>query len=662
MREQVGRYIIKGQLGKGAMGVVYLAEDPVLGRQAAIKTVDLSVEDPAEREFLRTRLLRDARAAAGLTHPNIVSVYDVVEDTDAAYLVLEFVPGDTLAARLTGAAPILDPAFSIHVLRGMAAALDYTHARGIVHRDVKPANVMIDPTGTPKIMDFGIARIADSRTNTPTGMVMGTIDYMSPEQIKGEPLDGRSDQFALAAVAVRLLTGQTLYGQHSLPTLAYKIVHEPVPPMRARNSWLPPAVDTVLGRALGKTPGERYPTCSQFVQDLATALAMDTVEPPTRTAPIPVMTPGAPPPPPTVGFTPQAAPPSTQVPTYAPPAPPPSAQVPGYAPPPTAQPFAPTPVYPPAAKKGSKAALIGIAGVLAAGAAVALWQPWNSGKQANAPDPTAPPQVASAPTAATAPPPSTPPTEKAPASKAAEPPTPSKPAPAKTETAVSATPKQSNTAPPPGKQAAASDADFTPPPDIPAAEDEAPPKDTPAPAQEAYQTGRKMLQQRQFAAAVEAFNKALSIRQHFPMALFYRGRAYQQLNDCQAAIKDFDALLQARPKYVQGYTYRGLCESRLKNDDAGLADFEQALAINPRAGMALFGRGMVRNHRGNYRKAIEDLDLAAQLVPKYPNIYEVRAKARRALGNEAGAKADEKMAQDLTNAGRGTRRGGLAPN
>ena len=178
MVEQVGRYKIKGQLGRGAMGVVYLADDPLLNRQAAIKTVDLAADDAGQREFLRTRLLRDARAAAGLTHPNIVGVFDVVEEGDSAYLVMEYVAGETLAAALDRRT-IPDPAFTVRVLRDMAAALDYTHARGIVHRDIKPANVMIDPTQTAKIMDFGIARIADTRTMTPTGMVMGTIEYMS---------------------------------------------------------------------------------------------------------------------------------------------------------------------------------------------------------------------------------------------------------------------------------------------------------------------------------------------------------------------------------------------------------------------------------------------------------------------------------------------------
>jgi len=220
MSQTFGRYTVVGQLGRGAMGVVYLASDPMLNRQVAVKTVDLGVDDPEEREFLRTRLLRDARAAAVLKHPNIVSVYDVFEDGGRAYVVMEYVEGDTLAARLK-ANPLPDAAMILKVLRQMADALDYTHSRGVIHRDIKPANVMIDAAGTAKIMDFGIARITDTRTCTPTGMVMGTVEYMAPEQIRGEPTDGRADQFALAVVAYQMLTGSTLFGPHTMATLTY---------------------------------------------------------------------------------------------------------------------------------------------------------------------------------------------------------------------------------------------------------------------------------------------------------------------------------------------------------------------------------------------------------------------------------------------------------
>jgi serine/threonine protein kinase len=179
MGQTFGRYTVSGQLGRGAMGVVYLASDPMLNRQVAVKTVDLGVEDPEEREFLRARLLRDARAAAVLKHPNIVSIYDVFEEGERAYLVMEYVEGESLAAQLKRNA-LPDYSTTLKVLRQIADALDYTHAHGVIHRDIKPANVMIDLAGTAKIMDFGIARITDTRTCTPTGMVMGTVEYMAP--------------------------------------------------------------------------------------------------------------------------------------------------------------------------------------------------------------------------------------------------------------------------------------------------------------------------------------------------------------------------------------------------------------------------------------------------------------------------------------------------
>jgi Tfp pilus assembly protein PilF len=279
MQQNVGRYSVQGQLGKGAMGVVFLAEDPLLNRQVAIKTIDLGVDDPGEREFLRDRLLRDARAAAVLSHPNIVGVYDVLEEGGMAYLVMEYIAGESLAERLKKGPP-LDPATAARMLGQVAGALDYAHSRGVIHRDIKPGNVMIDSEGTAKIMDFGIARITDTRTVTPTGMVMGTVEYMAPEQIKGEAVDGRADQFALAAVAYQLFTGSTLFGPGTLATLTYKIVNEMPQPVTARNRALPAAVDAVLARGLAKLPGERYPTCAQFVEALGAALSGGLAGPP----------------------------------------------------------------------------------------------------------------------------------------------------------------------------------------------------------------------------------------------------------------------------------------------------------------------------------------------------------------------------------------------
>jgi tetratricopeptide (TPR) repeat protein len=243
-----------------------------LSRRVAIKTIDLAIEEPSRREFLRGRLLRDARAAGSLSHPNIVGVYDVVEEGNCACIVMEYVDGENLASYLARN-PVADSQFTVHVVRAMAAALDYTHSRGIIHRDIKPANVMLDGTRTPKITDFGIARMAEGATTTMTGTVMGTIEYMAPEQIKGEAVDGRVDQFALGVVTYRMLTGSTLYGDHSMATLAYKIVNESPAPARSRNSWLPAAVDPALTKALAKDPKDRYRNCAEFADTLAATLA-----------------------------------------------------------------------------------------------------------------------------------------------------------------------------------------------------------------------------------------------------------------------------------------------------------------------------------------------------------------------------------------------------
>ena len=208
--EQVGRYRIERELGRGGMGVVYLADDPLLGRKVAIKTIHFEITDATQREFLRTQLLRDARASAGLSHPNVVNVHDIIESGDTTCLVMEYIAGETLSARMQRS-PAPDTAWLLRVLRDIAAALDYTHRKGVVHRDIKPGNIMIDQHARVRIMDFGLARATEHRTSSTNGMIAGTIQYMSPEQIKGLALDGRTDQFSMAAVAYEMLTGKPLF-------------------------------------------------------------------------------------------------------------------------------------------------------------------------------------------------------------------------------------------------------------------------------------------------------------------------------------------------------------------------------------------------------------------------------------------------------------------
>jgi serine/threonine-protein kinase len=269
--QQIGRYRIQGELGRGAMGIVYRALDPAIGRTVAVKTIRLGdFSDPAERARLRERLFREARSAGALSHPNIVTIYDIAEENDTAYVFMEFVDGQTLEQLLTAPEP-LERAQLIDILRQTAAALDYAHHKGIVHRDIKPANIMVSVDGQVKITDFGVARIV-SQQMTQAGTILGTPNYMSPEQIQGAPVDGRSDQYSLAVIAYEMLTGEKPHSADSLPTLLFKIAKEEPPPARRLNPTLGNEVDVVLGRALAKDPAERYASCSEFVSALAIAV------------------------------------------------------------------------------------------------------------------------------------------------------------------------------------------------------------------------------------------------------------------------------------------------------------------------------------------------------------------------------------------------------
>jgi serine/threonine protein kinase len=267
--ENIGRYKVSGELGRGAMGIVYRAMDPSIGRTVAIKTIRLSdLADPAERARLRERLFREAQSAGLLSHPGIVTIYDVAEEGETAYIAMEFVDGATLEHLMVHEP--LDKQMILDVLRQTAAALDYAHKRGIIHRDIKPANIMLHERSQAKITDFGVAKI-QSQQMTQSGAMMGTPNYMSPEQIQGSEVDGRADQFSLAVIAYELMTGEKPFAAESMPTLLFKIVKEaPVAPQRLNPSLGWP-VNTVLNRALSKSAGDRYPTCSDFITALENA-------------------------------------------------------------------------------------------------------------------------------------------------------------------------------------------------------------------------------------------------------------------------------------------------------------------------------------------------------------------------------------------------------
>ena len=273
----VGRYELEAELGRGTMGVVYRAWDPHLERRVALKLIELAFPaSPQEREGFEKRFLAEARAAAALSHPGIVVVHDVGRDPDsgALFIAFEHLQGRTLA-QLAEATPPPDWRQALRLGAQVARALQHAHDCGIVHRDVKPANIMVLEAGAPKIMDFGIARLPASQL-TATGEFFGTPAYMSPEQLSGGAVDGRSDVFSLGAVLYRLLTGHDAFQGASVPeTLARILHHEPPPPSRLVPG-LPSGLDQSVAQALAKKPDNRYPDAGTFAGDLE-ALQQGTV-------------------------------------------------------------------------------------------------------------------------------------------------------------------------------------------------------------------------------------------------------------------------------------------------------------------------------------------------------------------------------------------------
>ncbi len=253
----IGRFEIEGVLGRGAMGVVYLARDPVIGRKVALKTLVLP-EGAEEAEEFRLRFLREAQAAGILNHPGIVTVYDagVDEATGLSYIAMEFVEGKSLRDLMRQGYPFSYSDVA-RIGAALAVALDYAHAKGVVHRDIKPANVLLTDQGAVKITDFGVARLATSSLTT-TGQFIGTPNYMSPEQVTGAPVDGRSDLFSLGVVLFELLTGRRPFVGESLTEVSYKIVHEPAPVPSQVRPGLPPAFNPIILKLLEKKPENRY--------------------------------------------------------------------------------------------------------------------------------------------------------------------------------------------------------------------------------------------------------------------------------------------------------------------------------------------------------------------------------------------------------------------
>jgi len=265
----IGRYEILSELGRGAMGVVYKARDPKIDRLVAIKTISIFAHSPEEDREFRERLFTEAKAAGRLSHPGIVTVYDVSEDPDTLnpYIVMEYVAGDSLEKHVAESAERFPLSSALALVEQVAEALDYAHSQGIVHRDIKPANILLPENGPPKITDFGIAKLNFGHP-TSLGEAMGTPAFMSPEQLNGEPVDGRSDLFSLGVVLYTLLTGYRPFQGNSALTISFKVVNRNPLPATTFDSSFPPDLDHVITRAMAKDPAQRYPTGREMAADL----------------------------------------------------------------------------------------------------------------------------------------------------------------------------------------------------------------------------------------------------------------------------------------------------------------------------------------------------------------------------------------------------------
>jgi len=265
---KAGRYEIVGEVGRGAMGIVYKAMDPVIGRTVAVKTIRLSEAGTGlSRPELLTRFQTEARAAGLLTHPNIVVVYDAGEENGLYYITMELVEGKSVQALLDEGQRFSLPRV-LRIMEQTCSALDFAHERHVVHRDIKPANLMLTADDTVKVTDFGTAKILQFGTVQQTTHVMGTPSYMSPEQVKGRAVDGRSDIFSLGVMLYEMVTGEKPFPGQNITTVIYKIVNEdPVPP-RQLDPSIHAGISAVIMKALYKEPDERYQTCRELLEDL----------------------------------------------------------------------------------------------------------------------------------------------------------------------------------------------------------------------------------------------------------------------------------------------------------------------------------------------------------------------------------------------------------
>ncbi len=263
---QLGKYRIEREIGQGGMASVYLATDTTLNRVVALKVLDPML---AEDEVAVERFKREAQTAAGLQHPNIVSIYDVAQMGDYYYIAMRYAPGKTLRDIITEEAP-MGVGRVVQLLRSVAAALDYAHTRGVVHRDIKPGNIIVNPkNGDVMLTDFGIARANNQSHLTAVGMVMGTADYLSPEQVRGTEATASSDIYALGVVLYEMLTAYTPYHNKGVADVLRAQLNEPVPPLSRFVKSVPPGAQLVVDRALAKNPADRFQTAVGMIEGLA---------------------------------------------------------------------------------------------------------------------------------------------------------------------------------------------------------------------------------------------------------------------------------------------------------------------------------------------------------------------------------------------------------
>lgn len=262
---QLGRYDVVAEIGRGAMGVVYRAVDPMLERTVAIKTINMAL-DPGEIEHYEKRFTIEARAAGGLNHPNIVIIYDIGRSGDLAYMAMEYLEGRELKELIAGNEITPDRALDIAAL--VADGLAYAHSHEVVHRDVKPANIMILKDGRVKITDFGIARMRTADVRTQTGVVLGSPRYLSPEQVLGKRCDARADIFSLGVILYEMVTGQAPFNGIDVNSLMFQIVNFTPPPPASINPALPAMLDLIIAKALAKNADDRYAGIAEFAADL----------------------------------------------------------------------------------------------------------------------------------------------------------------------------------------------------------------------------------------------------------------------------------------------------------------------------------------------------------------------------------------------------------